>query len=202
VCGGCVLKAGCFGRRMCPLSRRRDRRGGPTRGMPAGHAWRSRLCSRPSAPSARASVHLSLLLPLPALRYSLEDELRVLLVHGCLHLAGFDHERGGADLDDMAAAEAEIMANLGWKGQGLIEAATSAAGSDDEDEGEEKRGGGRGGDAMANSSSLSSSDDDGRSRGGGDSVDSATSGGRAASGAQASTTGTWSGDSVITRTGR
>ncbi|KAI8470741.1 MAG: HAD-like protein [Monoraphidium minutum] len=113
--------------------------------------------------------------------HSLEDELRILLVHGCLHLAGFDHERGGAQLREMAAAEAGILEQLGWRGQGLIEAAGALAG-DSEDEGE-GGGGGQGG-----SSSTGGGSSDG-------------SGGRAASGSEASVSSQWSADSVITRTG-
>jgi len=108
-------------------------------------------------------------------RYSLEDELRVLVVHGCLHLAGFDHEQGGAQLDDMAAAETEILAKLGWKGQGLIEAANDLAGDDGDEEGS--------GNDVASSGSSSSS-----------------TASRAASGSQASVS-TLSGDNIITRTG-
>ena len=46
-----------------------------------------------------------------AVRYghSLRDEVRVLLLHGVLHLAGFDHE---ADDGEMAAREAELRREL------------------------------------------------------------------------------------------
>jgi len=40
----------------------------------------------------------------------LEDEVRVLMLHGMLHLAGFDHER---DEGEMAAREAELRVELG-----------------------------------------------------------------------------------------
>jgi probable rRNA maturation factor len=42
--------------------------------------------------------------------HSLRDEVRVLLLHGLLHLAGFDHERDGGE---MAAREAELRQRLG-----------------------------------------------------------------------------------------
>jgi hypothetical protein len=60
-------------------------------------------------------------------------ELRVLLVHGLLHLAGFDHERGEQQLQDMAQQEAHILSELGWEGSGLI----SLAAAEQEDEGGE-----------------------------------------------------------------
>jgi probable rRNA maturation factor len=48
--------------------------------------------------------------------HSLRDEVRVLLLHGVLHLAGFDHE---VDSGEMAAREAELRRKLGL-GTGLI----------------------------------------------------------------------------------
>ncbi|HEV2619284.1 MAG TPA: rRNA maturation RNase YbeY [Acidobacteriaceae bacterium] len=42
--------------------------------------------------------------------HALRDEVRVLLLHGVLHLAGFDHE---ADAGEMAAREAELRKKLG-----------------------------------------------------------------------------------------
>jgi probable rRNA maturation factor len=42
--------------------------------------------------------------------HSLKDEVRVLLLHGTLHLAGFDHE---TDAGEMAAREAELRGKLG-----------------------------------------------------------------------------------------
>lgn len=41
--------------------------------------------------------------------HTLRDEVRVLLLHGTLHLAGFDHE---ADCGEMAAREAELRREL------------------------------------------------------------------------------------------
>ncbi|MCB9759367.1 MAG: rRNA maturation RNase YbeY [Alphaproteobacteria bacterium] len=59
--------------------------------------------------------------------HGLRDEVRVLLVHGLLHLLGYDHETGPEDLREMAEAEARLMGRLGWKGRGLIAAAGDAA---------------------------------------------------------------------------
>ena len=42
--------------------------------------------------------------------HSLRDEVRVLLLHGVLHLAGLDHE---SDSGEMAAREAELRRKLG-----------------------------------------------------------------------------------------
>lgn len=121
--------------------------------------------------------------------HSLLDELRVLLVHGCLHLAGFDHEQGGEQMEDMAATESSILQALGWKGQGLIEAAVSSA--EDWGHGDSGDEGRHGGDSSSDSSS---------SVGDGGGVDA-----RMASGSQASTTAAssldLSSDSIITHTG-
>lgn len=56
--------------------------------------------------------------------HTLRDELRILLVHGLLHLLGYDHETGREDLVEMAEAEGRLMAKLGWQGSGLIERVT------------------------------------------------------------------------------
>lgn len=50
----------------------------------------------------------------------LEDEVRILLVHGLLHLLGNDHE-SAAELAAMARAEREVMEALQWRGHGLCE---------------------------------------------------------------------------------
>jgi probable rRNA maturation factor len=52
--------------------------------------------------------------------HTLGDEVRVLILHGLLHLAGFDHEQ---DEGQMAAREAELRSELGLPG-GLIERAS------------------------------------------------------------------------------
>ena len=51
--------------------------------------------------------------------HSLEDELRILMLHGALHLAGLDHER---DAGRMARAESRWRRRLGLPA-GLIERA-------------------------------------------------------------------------------
>ena len=55
--------------------------------------------------------------------HSVRDELRVLLVHGLLHLLGYDHETGADDLAEMAEAEQRLLRRLGWRGDGLVAAA-------------------------------------------------------------------------------
>jgi probable rRNA maturation factor len=42
--------------------------------------------------------------------HSLADELHVLLVHGVLHLLGFEHVHGGPDAEEMAAEEIRVLA--------------------------------------------------------------------------------------------
>jgi len=53
--------------------------------------------------------------------HSLADELRILMLHGALHLAGMDHE---TDSGEMARAEVRWRKRLGLHG-GLIERARS-----------------------------------------------------------------------------
>ena len=57
--------------------------------------------------------------------HSLQDELRILLIHGLLHLHGEDHE---ADSGEMAARELALRAQLGLR-SGLIERAQSRSGA-------------------------------------------------------------------------
>lgn len=56
-----------------------------------------------------------------ALGLTLDQEVRVLLVHGLLHLLGYDHV-DPADAPEMRAREAELLAVLG-SGTGLVERA-------------------------------------------------------------------------------
>lgn len=53
------------------------------------------------------------------LGHGLLDELRVLVVHGLLHLLGHDHETGEEDAAAMRAEEARVLAAMGG-GVGLV----------------------------------------------------------------------------------
>ncbi len=52
-----------------------------------------------------------------------ERELRVLLVHGLLHLLGYDHEESPEEAVEMRAREAELLRVLGEDPVGLVERA-------------------------------------------------------------------------------
>ena len=52
--------------------------------------------------------------------------VQVLMVHGVLHLLGYDHEEGPEEHDEMAAAETKLLTRLGWSGEGLIAVASAA----------------------------------------------------------------------------
>ena len=69
--------------------------------------------------------------PIYGADYSMYDEVRVLLVHGLLHLLGFDHELGPEAAQVMADQEAMLMMQQGWGGQGLIDAVNSRSPSSD-----------------------------------------------------------------------
>lgn len=55
--------------------------------------------------------------------HSLRDELRILMVHGLLHLCGEDHEASDAAYARMAERERVLLSQLGWAGRGLIDLA-------------------------------------------------------------------------------
>ncbi|KAL4419005.1 hypothetical protein ABPG77_000870 [Micractinium sp. CCAP 211/92] len=74
--------------------------------------------------------------------YGRLDEARVLLVHGVLHLLGYDHEEDEEEAAEMAAAEQHLLKAMRWKGQGLIALADS--GDDVHGEGDAGSGGGGG----------------------------------------------------------
>ncbi|KAL0018066.1 hypothetical protein WJX77_011460 [Trebouxia sp. C0004] len=57
--------------------------------------------------------------------HSLQDECRILLLHGLLHLLGHDHELGDTEAESMAQQEHDIMQKLSWKGIGLISSASN-----------------------------------------------------------------------------
>ncbi|MBL8615464.1 MAG: rRNA maturation RNase YbeY [Deltaproteobacteria bacterium] len=64
------------------------------------------------------------------LGHRVEEELQVLLVHGLLHLLGFDHEQGEAEAARMRAEEERLLALLGGKPGliGRVEAEADGAG--------------------------------------------------------------------------
>ncbi|KAL6629359.1 hypothetical protein ACP70R_029124 [Stipagrostis hirtigluma subsp. patula] len=51
------------------------------------------------------------------------DEIRILMVHGLLHLLGFDHELSEEAEEEMEKEEEHILNFLEWKGKGLIRSA-------------------------------------------------------------------------------
>jgi probable rRNA maturation factor len=72
------------------------------------------VLSFPAAPESEVAGDLAISLETAARQakqfgHSLRDEVRVLLLHGTLHLAGFDHE---ADDGEMAARESELRRML------------------------------------------------------------------------------------------
>ncbi|GLU01472.1 hypothetical protein SLE2022_187790 [Rubroshorea leprosula] len=58
--------------------------------------------------------------------HTLLDEIRILMVHGLLHLLGFDHEISEEAEEEMEEAEELLLKSLGWKGKGLIRSACDA----------------------------------------------------------------------------
>jgi probable rRNA maturation factor len=84
--------------------------------------------SRPGAPRAeKAAGDLAISVETArrqgaAHGHSLEIEIRILILHGLLHLSGFDHEK---DTGEMARREQKLRARLGLK-EGLIERARVA----------------------------------------------------------------------------
>uniref|UniRef100_A0A0E0NBZ7 Uncharacterized protein n=1 Tax=Oryza rufipogon TaxID=4529 RepID=A0A0E0NBZ7_ORYRU len=55
--------------------------------------------------------------------HTLHDEIRILMVHGLLHLLGFDHELSKVAEEEMESGEEHILNSLDWKGKGLIKSA-------------------------------------------------------------------------------
>ncbi|KAL8531244.1 hypothetical protein ACS0TY_008028 [Phlomoides rotata] len=55
--------------------------------------------------------------------HTLIDEIRILMVHGLLHLIGFDHELSHEAEKEMENEEEFLLKALGWKGKGLIHSA-------------------------------------------------------------------------------
>ncbi|GAB2284834.1 hypothetical protein Dimus_019287 [Dionaea muscipula] len=58
--------------------------------------------------------------------HTLLDEIRILLVHGLLHLLGFDHEISEEAEAEMEKEEELLLKSLDWKGKGLIKSAHDA----------------------------------------------------------------------------
>lgn len=52
--------------------------------------------------------------------HSLLDEIRILMVHGMLHLLGYNNERSKEAQKEMENEKDTILKCLGWKGKGLI----------------------------------------------------------------------------------
>lgn len=59
-----------------------------------------------------------------ALGHPLDHEVAVLVVHGLLHLLGFDHEHDPAEAAEMRAEERRVLTALGYDGLGLVERAS------------------------------------------------------------------------------
>ena len=53
-------------------------------------------------------------------QHDLRTEIRILMLHGLLHLLGYDHETSHEDLEEMSQAEVRLLDRLGWQGSGLI----------------------------------------------------------------------------------
>ncbi|XWS70294.1 hypothetical protein CRYUN_Cryun03dG0035600 [Craigia yunnanensis] len=58
--------------------------------------------------------------------HTLIDEIRILMVHGLLHLLGFDHEISEDAEEETEKEEEFLLKSLGWKGKGLIQSAYDA----------------------------------------------------------------------------
>ncbi|KAJ6812894.1 uncharacterized protein M6B38_146160 [Iris pallida] len=58
--------------------------------------------------------------------HTLLDEIRILMVHGLLHLLGFDHELSDEAEAEMGKEEELVLKSLGWKGKGLIKSVHDA----------------------------------------------------------------------------
>ena len=84
-----------------------------------GRDWATNVLSFPYDSGARISGDLVLCLPVVEHEASeqgksLEAHFAHLVVHGMLHLQGFDHETGSDDAERMEAVEREILAALGY----------------------------------------------------------------------------------------
>ncbi|XP_066321548.1 endoribonuclease YBEY, chloroplastic-like isoform X2 [Miscanthus floridulus] len=59
--------------------------------------------------------------------HTLLDEIRILMVHGLLHLLGFDHELSKVAEEEMEKEEEHMLNTLEWRGKGLIKSAYDIA---------------------------------------------------------------------------
>jgi len=89
----------------------------PTDGMRNKFAGEIAISAEIAAQNARALGH------------SAADEVKILLLHGVLHLRGYDHER---DRGEMAQRERELRAQMGLP-TGLIERSSTNRESDSKD---------------------------------------------------------------------
>jgi probable rRNA maturation factor len=97
---------------------------GDTEGRSLNHAYRGKdyatnVLSFPYEGGARIVGDLVLCTPVVATearqqRKSPEAHYAHLVVHGMLHLQGYDHETGREDAERMEAAEREILGTLGY----------------------------------------------------------------------------------------
>ncbi|KAK9946607.1 hypothetical protein M0R45_012063 [Rubus argutus] len=74
--------------------------------------------------------------------HTLLDEIRILMIHGLLHLLGFDHEISEEAEVEMEKEEELLLKSLGWTGKGLIQSAYDAethASSHEEKQDDRKR---------------------------------------------------------------
>ena len=84
-----------------------------------GKDYATNVLSFPYASGAMLSGDLVLCLPVVATEAAEQDKpvdahFAHLVVHGMLHLQGYDHEAGRADAERMEALEREILADLGY----------------------------------------------------------------------------------------
>ncbi len=84
-----------------------------------GKDYATNVLSFPYQPAGPLQGDLVICLPVVAAEAgqqgkALEAHQAHLVVHGMLHLQGYDHERGAADARRMEAREREILARLGY----------------------------------------------------------------------------------------
>ncbi|KAL4561860.1 hypothetical protein LXL04_034042 [Taraxacum kok-saghyz] len=94
----------------------------------SGRKWWTISCFTDSA--KRGNVMSAGILDQPSSQVIKRDPdaafLFAVLVHGLLHLFGYDHELSEEAEAEMEEEEEPLLKNLGWKGKGLIQSALSA----------------------------------------------------------------------------